>query len=74
MPDLTMVSTEALLDELFSRYDGSIFAGVQHLTLDQERADYSFHGGKILAHGLVIGMQEYLKTVGRFVNAEDHEH
>ncbi len=51
-PDLTLASTDDLLDELFSRSDSTIFAAYQNRSKDEQWYVRRWQGGNIPCLGL----------------------
>ena len=50
--DLTFMSTDELLNEVFSRFDGAVFAGATTIDQVRERYFYRSYGGYVIACGL----------------------
>lgn len=51
-PDLTLVATDTLIDEIFRRHDAVIVARVASRTVGRSRFAYSYSGTQISAIGL----------------------
>ncbi len=62
MVDLSIVSTDDLLDEVFKRSDSAIFAAYQNRTKDEQWYQRRWTGGNIPCAGLV-------KFIGRRIGA-----
>jgi hypothetical protein len=59
--DLQLVSYDDLLDELNSRFDIYIFAGIKRPVENDEEAELSYHGGKFVCIGLCLHLIDMLK-------------
>lgn len=60
---LELVSTQDLIDELASRFDGLVMAGQQDLSLDDDATLFHMSGCLPLALGLVILLDARLRAM-----------
>jgi hypothetical protein len=64
-PDLSLVSTEALIDELFKRYDAVAVIREATVTNRTNECLYDFKGGVSTALGMCIRLQDALRDMAR---------
>jgi len=57
---LNLQPTEALLKELFIRYDAFIFSGIKTLSKFEDNQESFFHGGKFTCLGLADALANNL--------------
>ena len=77
MTDLSLVSTDDMLDELKSRHDAMIFAAYQNRTLKESRYFRRWDGGNIPCLGLSRFIQKRIEEacdeMDRYTNDPDKE-
>ena len=72
-PDLSLVLTEDIYNELKKRYDAFILTTQATASKDKEDITISFHGGKAVAIGLCDWTKEAILEKGREENEGEVE-
>lgn len=57
---LEAYATDALVAELYARYDCVVFAGLRDLSRQDQETDCGFAGGAVVARGLVADLADYI--------------
>jgi hypothetical protein len=64
-PDLEVVNTHDLLDELVSRFDAAVFIGVKDLSVERNRVEIMWRGEEVRCADLAEAASDLVKRYSR---------